>query len=145
MREDSACERILRVSGVDAVRGINYQHCHALLVALDVAAEPTLVGIRVEGTEDVLDLEVLHSLRRHVRIGSVSAGRAKATLEALEALPLTRYPHVDLLARIWSLRHNFSGYDAAYVALSEALGASLFTRDAKLAQAARNFTNVQLV
>ena len=47
------------MSGVDTVRGINYQHCHALLVALDVAAEPTLVGIRVEGTEDVLDLEVL--------------------------------------------------------------------------------------
>lgn len=54
-----ACEKILHVSGVDTVRGINYQHCHALLVALDVAADPTLVGIRVEGTEDVLDLEVL--------------------------------------------------------------------------------------
>ncbi|MFJ2300700.1 NACHT domain-containing protein [Oerskovia paurometabola] len=47
------------MSGVDTVRGINYQHCHALLVALDVAADPTLVGIRVEGTEDILDLEVL--------------------------------------------------------------------------------------
>lgn len=47
------------MSGVDTVRGINYQHCHALLVALDVAADRTLVGIRVEGTEDVLDLEVL--------------------------------------------------------------------------------------
>lgn len=53
VREDSG------VSGVDTVRGINYQHCHAMLVALDVAADPTLVGIRVEGTEDVLDLEVL--------------------------------------------------------------------------------------
>lgn len=47
------------MSGVDTVRGINYQHCHALLVALDVAADPALLGIRVEGTEDVLDLEVL--------------------------------------------------------------------------------------
>lgn len=47
------------MSGVDTVRGINYQHCHALLIALDVAADATLVGIRVEGTEDVLDLEVL--------------------------------------------------------------------------------------
>jgi len=46
------------VSGVDAVRGINYQHCHALLAALDVAANPNLAGIRVEGTDDVLDLEV---------------------------------------------------------------------------------------
>ena len=46
------------MSGVDTVRGINYQHCHALLAALDVAADPSLVGIRVEGTDDVLDLEV---------------------------------------------------------------------------------------
>ena len=48
----ASCEKMLRVSGVDTVRGINYQHCHALLVALDVAADAALVGIRVEGTED---------------------------------------------------------------------------------------------
>lgn len=47
------------MSGVDTVRGINYQHCHALLIALDVAADADMIGIRVEGTEDVLDLEVL--------------------------------------------------------------------------------------
>jgi hypothetical protein len=46
------------VSGVDAVRGFNYQHCHAVLVALDVAADPGMAGIRVEGTDDVLDIEV---------------------------------------------------------------------------------------
>lgn len=46
------------MSGVDAVRGFNYQHCHALLVALDVAVDDTMAGIRVEGTDDVLDLEV---------------------------------------------------------------------------------------
>lgn len=46
------------MSGVDTVRGINYQHCHALLAALDVAADLDLAGIRVEGTDDVLDLEI---------------------------------------------------------------------------------------
>lgn len=46
------------VSGVDTVRGINYQHCHALLAALDVVADPSLAGIRVEGTDDILDLEI---------------------------------------------------------------------------------------
>ena len=38
--------------------------------------------------------------------------------------------------RVWALRLNCSGYAAAYVALSEALGASLFTREVQLAQAA---------
>lgn len=46
------------MGGVDAVRGINFQHCHALLVALDVAADDKLAGVRVEGIDDVLDLEV---------------------------------------------------------------------------------------
>ena len=47
------------MSGVDTVRGINYQHCHAILTALDVAADDSVLGIRVEGTVDALDLEVI--------------------------------------------------------------------------------------
>ena len=46
------------VSGVDTVRGINFQHCHAVLVALEVVTDEKLAGIRVEGIDDVLDLEV---------------------------------------------------------------------------------------
>lgn len=46
------------MGGVDTVRGINYQHCHALLAALDVAADQAFAAIRVEGTDDVLDLEI---------------------------------------------------------------------------------------
>lgn len=47
------------MSGVDTVRGINYQHCQAILTALDVASDDYLLGIRVEGTTDALDLEVI--------------------------------------------------------------------------------------
>ncbi|WP_416954433.1 hypothetical protein ACNKF0_19260 [Nocardioides sp. T5] len=47
------------MSGVDTVRGINYQHCQAILTALDVAADESVLGIRVEGTVDALDLEVI--------------------------------------------------------------------------------------
>jgi hypothetical protein len=37
------------------------------------------------------------------------------------------------LPRVWQLRHNFSAYEAAYIALTEKLGAALVTRDIRLA------------
>ena len=40
-----------------------------------------------------------------------------------------------LLGRIWELRGNVSAYDATYVAVAEALGATLVTADARLARA----------
>jgi hypothetical protein len=46
------------VGGVEAVRGIGYQHAHAVLTALDVLADENLGAIRVEGVEDVMDIEV---------------------------------------------------------------------------------------
>ena len=47
----------------------------------------------------------------------------------------TRDPHKMLLLRVWELRHNLSAYDAAYVALSERIGAPVITRDSQLAAA----------
>jgi predicted nucleic acid-binding protein len=37
---------------------------------------------------------------------------------------------------MWELRHNLGAYDAAYVALAEALGCELLTGDVKLKNAA---------
>ena len=37
------------------------------------------------------------------------------------------------LGRVWQLRANVSAYDAAYIALAEALGARLVTADRRLA------------
>jgi predicted nucleic acid-binding protein len=56
-------------------------------------------------------------------------------MDAKLAFPIRRYPHTALLDRIWALRHNLTAYDAAYVALAEALGAPLLTCDARLAAA----------
>jgi predicted nucleic acid-binding protein len=82
---------------------------------------------------DVIDLEVAQVLRRLVREQHVVASRADEALQDLVDLRLTRYPHLPLLPRIWQMRHNFSAYDAAYVALAETLGATLVTRDQRLA------------
>ena len=83
----------------------------------------------------LIDLEVAQVLRRYVRSASISAERGAEALTDLADFPLTRYPHFVLLPRIWQMRHGLTAYDAAYLALAEALGATLVTRDRALARA----------
>jgi predicted nucleic acid-binding protein len=94
---------------------------------------------------ELLDLEVAQVLRRLVREGALSASRAEAAIHDLLDLRITRYPHFVLLPRIWQLRHNLSAYDAAYVVLAEKLGATLLTRDTKLASAVGHAATVEVV
>ena len=83
----------------------------------------------------LFDIEVLHALRRLNLRGTVSSVRVQLALSRLRDTQLTRYPHTTLIERIWALRENLTAYDAAYVALAEALDAPLVTMDARLAQA----------
>jgi predicted nucleic acid-binding protein len=92
----------------------------------------------------LLDLEVAQVLRRLVRDGVVSAPRADQAVQDLIDLRLTRYPHFVFLSHIWRLRDNFSAYDAAYVALAERLGATLITRDSRLASASARRVSIEL-
>lgn len=71
-------------------------------------------------------------LRRYEAARALPAGRAEEALQDLADLDLTRYPHDVLLSRIRALRRNLTAYDAAYVALAEALAAPLLTMDARL-------------
>ena len=93
----------------------------------------------------LIDVEVLSAVRRLVATGEAEADRGDAVVVDLLDLPLARYPHDILVPRIWSLRANFSPYDAAYVALAEGLAdaqVSLLTTDAKLARAIRAHTEI---
>jgi len=83
----------------------------------------------------LIDLEIAQVLRRYVLSGMITAERAAGSLAVLVDFPLTRYPHRLLLNRIWQLRHVLTAYDAAYLALAEALDAPLVTRDRALAKA----------
>jgi predicted nucleic acid-binding protein len=84
---------------------------------------------------ELLDLEVASVLRRQVASGAMAARRAGLALVDLADLPLQRVPHRGLIDRCWQLRDNVSIYDAAYVALAEAIGADLLTADGRLARA----------
>jgi predicted nucleic acid-binding protein len=83
----------------------------------------------------LLDLEIAQVLRRYVMRRELAPARAQASLELFAKFPIRRYSHEPLVPRIWSLRENLTAYDAAYVALAEALGATLVTRDEGLAGA----------
>jgi predicted nucleic acid-binding protein len=93
----------------------------------------------------LLDLEVTQVLRRCVLSRMLTAERAGQAVEALRTLRVRRHSHLPLLARVWQLRHNLTAYDAAYVALAEELGATLVTRDAKLASATGHRARIDLV
>jgi predicted nucleic acid-binding protein len=84
---------------------------------------------------EIVDLEVASVLRRQNLAGAVDVRRADLALADLAALPLHRAPHLPLLHRCWELRENLTVYDAAYVALAEALDATLLTGDLRLARA----------
>jgi predicted nucleic acid-binding protein len=111
-----------------------------LVVALaDDGADGDRTRARLAGeviaAPEVLDLEVLSVLRRLVAAGDMPERRASLAVEDLARLPLRRAPHTPLLARCWELRGKVTSYDAAYVALAEALGCILLTADTRLAAA----------
>lgn len=93
----------------------------------------------------LLDVEVAQVLRRYEARNELSAARGVEALADLAAFPLTRYPHDVLLARIWELRANLTAYDAAYIALAEALRATVITRDERLAAAPGHRARVEVV
>ena len=84
---------------------------------------------------ELIDLEVLSVLRRQFSAGGLDARRAQFALDDLHDLPLQRASHRPLLPRCWELRDNLTVYDAAYVALAEALEGVLLTADTRLANA----------
>ena len=82
----------------------------------------------------VIDLEVTSTLRRLTLLRVISARRARTALGDFLELPIRRYPSTQLLERVFELRNNLTAYDAAYVALAEALDAPLVTTDDRLAR-----------
>ena len=82
-----------------------------------------------------IDVEVMGVIRAlHLR-GRLDQTAADQAVADLRDWPGERYGHRWLLDRAWELRHSVRGWDAFYVALAEALDATLVTLDARLAKA----------
>lgn len=124
---DSAAvvDALTMVSGTDALRAY---------LATEELNAPTL-----------LDFEVVSALRGLTLGGHLSTARAEDLLTDLDDLPIQRWPFADgLRRRAFQLRGNISAYDAAYVALAEALDCPLLTRDTRLAKSTGHAARVEV-
>lgn len=90
----------------------------------------------------IFDVEIVSALRRRERAGDLDAATAEAIVRLWEEHQVKRHDLPRIRARMWAMRHNVSPYDAAYVALAEALGIPLVTTDRRLARAAEYYCDV---
>jgi predicted nucleic acid-binding protein len=93
----------------------------------------------------VIDVEVLSIVRRDRMLGRLDATGARQAIEDLRGWPGERFGHRALLERAWELRANVRAWDAVYVALAEALDATLLTLDRRLGNVAGLACPVEVV
>ena len=94
-----------------------------------------LASDRDQGAPHVVDVEVLSIVRRDRMLGRLDPTAARQAIEDLRDWPGERFGHGGLLERAWELRENVRAWDAVYVALAEALDATLLALDARLGRA----------
>jgi predicted nucleic acid-binding protein len=119
---------------VDVIMGWRSEPIRDRLLSASVVHVPVTV-----------DAELLHALRKHAFSGVVGPQHSNAALRLLDGPTLTRHPVQPLAPRIWSLRHNITAYDAAYVALAEDLGLPLLTRDARLSRSSAHTARIEYI
>jgi len=88
----------------------------------------TRTGLRPEH----LVVETFSAVRGRHLGSKISRRRAQDALDALASSTIELLSTTFLLPRMWQLRENLTGYDAAYVAAAEAYDCPLLTADARL-------------
>ncbi|MFI5662679.1 type II toxin-antitoxin system VapC family toxin [Streptomyces sp. NPDC051684] len=81
-----------------------------------------------------LIVETFHAVRGRRLGGKITQGRADAAIAALARMSIETIAVQRLLPRMWELRANVSGYDAAYIAAAEIFACPLITGDARLSR-----------
>lgn len=121
--------------------------CSAVVDALTGAPEGAelveLLAMEDLHAPELLGYEVVAAVRGLVLGRHLSLGRAEEVLVDFADLPIERWPaRAPLRRRAFQLRDNLTAYDAAYVALAEALDCPLITRDRRLARSSGHTVEV---
>ena len=124
--------------------------CSALIDALTLAEGGDRLRDRLSDetlhAPALLDYEMVSALRGLVLRRDLDVERAEDVLGDFGNLPLRLWPAGDAFRRrAFSLRENLSAYEAAYVALAEALECPLVTRDARLARAPGHEARIEVL
>lgn len=85
----------------------------------------------------MLPVETLNALRGLLRGGHIDARQAEQAVTDLTQMPVDLWDHQPLVESVWARRDELSAYDAAYLAVAQALDAVLATGDRGLAERAR--------
>jgi predicted nucleic acid-binding protein len=112
--------------------------CVAEVVLAGPDAEPVRERLATDPEQaapHLVDAEVLGVVRRARRRGELDGTAARQAIDDLRSWPATRVDHRPLLERAWQLRDSLSAPDALYVALAEALDATLLTLDRRIRRA----------
>jgi predicted nucleic acid-binding protein len=92
----------------------------------------------------LIDVEVLHALRRLGLANAVHDSRLEDARGDIADISMTRYPMGPLTDRAWELRHQLTAYDAMFIALAEALEVPLITCDRRLSRVGDHHAQVEV-
>jgi predicted nucleic acid-binding protein len=98
------------------------------------AARKAIRGRRWAAPEH-LRIETFSVIRGRTLGGKLSTQAGERAVRRLEGVAVRNLSCSPMLDRMWQLRDNLSGYDAAYVAAAELLAAPLVTGDRRVAAA----------
>ncbi len=108
---------------------------------LEPAGADPLAHLRAELARDAhwaapahIVVEVFSAIRGRWLGQKISQTRAEDALSAMVSTTIDLVGAAPLLNRMWELRSNVSGYDAAYLAVAETFDCALVTADARLAR-----------
>ncbi len=102
---------------------------------IGVAARAALANDPQWAAPEHLRVAAFSAIRRRWLRGDISAERAEDAWRAAGSVQIEVISTAALLPRMWELRDNVSGYDAAYVAAAESRQCRLVTADTRLAHA----------
>lgn len=84
---------------------------------------------------DLINSEVLSVLRGWLARSLIDLPSAARAVRNLTTAPIRRFTTSSLIDEMWSTRHNFTPYDAAYVVLARRSDAALLTLNERLMRA----------